>query len=268
MRMSRGRCRAGASAAAVLLTGMLVGFGAAARAQAGSCLVPDSDVARIDSAAQRTRLSIGHTALKPCQGRVNAAASGADGGISVLYSTGGGLIKEALVTAGKDLRDVVPQRLIDIAEPGTIVGSVWRVLSGSRPLRTASKRFDERDGLMLGGQVLEGRDLRLPLAAFGWEAETPVFLHAPGKPPRALPMAGGTLALPVVTLGRGKFRLVQGRRETQIEIVGADNFDGLASGLREIETGPVSSEIQALRLTYLFWEQGLQLNAIAADARR
>lgn len=225
-------------------------------------------MARIDSAAQRTPLSIGHTALKPCHGRVKDTAGGAHPSVAVLYSAGGGLMKQALVGVGQELRDAVPQPLIDVAEPGTIVGSVWRVLSGNRPLRSASKRFDERDGLLLGGQVLEGRDLRLPLAAFGWDVATPVFLHAAGMPPRALPLAGGSLALPVVALGRGSFRLVQGKRETQIEIVAASDFDGLASGLREIESEPGSPEILALRLTYLFWEQGLQLNAVAADAAR
>lgn len=231
-------------------------------AHAGSCLVDSKDASRLDQAGAFTLLTSNKTAIRPCQGRVTGPE------MLVMFSRGNGLTQIALVPSGRDLRDNIKEPLIDFAEPGTIFGSLWKSLSGVKPSRPSSKKFDDAEGVTLGGQVLEGEDLRLPLERLGWGSVEAVLLQAKGQSPKALRVEDGWLHLPVASLALGKYQLVQGKRVAAFEVTSAKDFDGLSDGLKDIRSGSPTADIRAFRETFLFWEQGLRMNAVAIDAIR
>ena len=234
---------------------------AAEASWANSCLLDRPDADRLEGrVGKRDVLSIGKVAVSPCEGRVAAADA------MVLHSRGGGITQLTLVKAGLDLKDAISRPLQDIAMPGGLLGSLWTSLTAPRPTRSASKRFDDIDGLVLGGQVLAGRELWVPLSRFGWDPSLPVRLVSGNNTFNITPQDGLVL-LPAQALAAGDAVLQQGRRSAQLDVIAPDAFDGLQAQLEQIGASSTGERLRWLRQTVLFFEWGLLLNATDADAR-
>lgn len=233
-----------------------------APAQASSCLLSAPDAEGLTGRpGVLERLSVGKVAVTPCQGIISRADA------QVLFSRTAGVTQIALVKKGRDLRDDIPQPLRNLVAPGGIVGALWASLSSPRAIRPGSKRFDGAEGLVLGGEVLHGRDLRIPLQVFGWDANAPVLLRGGGGT-QPLRIDAGLLILPSASLQLGSFELLQGTRVAPLKVVAEAAMETLGSQLNEIAVTSPDEATRLLRETLLFWEYGLLMNAVDSDDRR
>lgn len=242
---------------AAITTGMLFTPPAAAT----SCVVEATVAARLGGQVGELKtLDSAGVLVRPCRGRVN------DGDATVLFSRSAGITRLKVVRSGQDLRDEVPQPLAELAAPGGALATILNVIMAPRAQRPGSKRFDDVEALVLGGQLLAGSGLRLPLARFGWDVNQPAQLQGADRRLTSLVIERGVLILPA--LPPGTYRLTQGTRSAPIEALPAREFEGLEAELAGIGSTSPGPALQALRETLLFWEQGLLLNAVAANARR
>jgi hypothetical protein len=232
------------------------------QAAASSCLLSVADAEALTGRPGFfERLSIGKVAVTPCQGIVSR------GDAEVLFSRNPGVTHVALVKKGRELREEIPQPLRNLAAPGGIVGALWSSLSSPRAMRPGSRRFDGAEGLVLGGEVLAGRELRIPLQFFGWDSSVPVSLRGSGLT-QTFRIDAGTLVLPAGSLQLGSFELMQGSRVAPFKVVAEATLDALGSQLKEIADTSSDESTRLLRETLLFWEYGLVMNAVDSDARR
>ncbi len=232
-----------------------------APAQASSCLVDTAAAARLAGKVGELKpIDPTRVLVRPCRGQVNGADA------TVLFSRGAGITRMKVVRPGQELSDEVPQPLVELAMPGGPLATIFNLMNTPRAQRPGSKRFDDVEVLMLGGQLLAGAELKLPLARFGWDAAQPVQLQGPDQRLTSLLFDRGLLLIPA--LQPGGYRLVQGSRSAPLEVLAVQGFGGLEAELAEIGKTSTDPSMRALREMMLLWEQGLLLNAVAADARR
>lgn len=231
-----------------------------AGAAASSCFVSQGDAARVstDSSSQllaRSRVVI----FTPCKGQVRGEA------LWVWFSPEAGQTQGRKVAPPSTLEQAIGQTATVPLNEGK---TLWQRLNAALVAndgrqRDSFSRFDSKYGIQLGGLVVPGRDLRLPLAAFRWNANEAVLLKdGAGKVTRLTPVDGRVL-LPISRLAVGRYGLVQGGLEASFAVPPEADVVDLRAALHEIESEPADPGVQLLRRSILLSEYGFVLNLVS-----
>lgn len=228
--------------------------------QASTCLIDAAEVAQIDLQGAKFSAIPGKTrgVLSPCDGVVKPGASG----VRVIVSRAKGVTERVVVPPGSRLASHVGRPLLDVAGASGPAAVLWNVLVSERPTRAGSRKFDSLQGIVLGGNVLSGVELAIPLEAFGWRADQPVEWQIADRKPQRLQPVAGLLRVPALQEADVEFVLRQGARESHFTTVDAREYPGLEQALQSIRAD--SDGFRAERETMLFWDMNLQINAVSA----
>ena len=224
-----------------------------------SCVVADKDLpllvqqeGRILPLAVRNK-----SLLQPCDATVRPGT----GKVKVMVSRTPGSTEIVLVPPGERLSTFLGKPLLDMARADGSAQALWRVLTSERPTRTGSRKFDSLEGLILGGNVLAGVPLNIPLESFGWQPGQPVSVQYGNKPARAFTAGNGLLRLPIEPIPDQEILLRQGGRQALLTTVDASEYPELTPALQAIRTA--DEDFRHDREALLLWNQDLKLNALS-----
>lgn len=246
-----------------LLVLMLVGMTALVHPAfaATSCILNERDLGLLTEKGGNITQLAGRAKLllSPCEGLVRPGGES----LRVLISRTKGTTELVFVPAESRLSAFIGQPLLDMASSTGAAQTLWKVLTSGRPTRPGSRKFDSLEGVILGGNVLAGVELILPLEAFGWRSDQPVQIKDAAGKSRTIRVQNGLLRIPTNTDPDQEFSILQGDRQGHFTTVSAQEFPGLAQALQSIRTN--DNEFRSEREALLLWEMDLQLNAISVN---
>ena len=224
-----------------------------------SCFVSQKDAERIDGDGARQLLVRPQVViLTPCKGAVRGAA------LWIWFSPEAGTTQRRSVTPPSTLEQVLGSTpTVSLNEDATLWRRLNHALVADNSRRPGFSRFDSRYGMQLGGPVVPGHDLRLPLAAFRWNPHAALQLKdGAGKVTRLMPV-DGRVTLPVRRLAVGHYSLVQGDLEASFSVPPEADLIDLRQALRTIDAEPADDGVRLLRRSILFSEHGFVLNLVS-----
>lgn len=224
-----------------------------------SCVVTDKDLPLLVQHEGKILPLAGRnkSLLQPCDATVRPGTSK----VKVMVSRTQGSTEIVLVPPGERLSTYLGKPLLDMARSDGSVQALWRVLTSERPTRTGSRKFDSLEGLILGGNVLAGEPLSIPLESFGWQPGQPVSVQYGSRPARALSATNGLLRLTIEPTPDQEILLRQGSRQAVLTTVAASEYPELAPALQVIRTA--DEEFRHDREALLLWSQDLKINALS-----
>lgn len=224
-----------------------------------SCVVSDKDLPLIAQQDIRTLPLAGRnkSLLQPCDGTVRPGTSK----VKVMVSRVKGTTEIVLVPPGERLSTFLGKPLLDMASAEGPAMALWRVLNSERPTRTGSRKFDSLEGLILGGNVLAGVPLNIPLESFGWQAGQPVMVRYGDKPAKPVTASNGLLRLAIDATPEQEIILRQGQRQALLTTVATTEYPELMPALQAIRAA--DEEFRHDREALLLWDQDLKLNALS-----
>lgn len=219
-----------------------------------TCVVKTADLNKITTTAE-IRTSGKLSFITPCSGEVKTdikvmAYSTRDSAQRYVLHQGDNL--KRLASASSGLKDT-----------GNFY-AVTKVLSSNLQERSGAQRFDPIFGLILGGPVLSGSSLVIPLGAYAW-SETEKVTLSYGKRSLVLTPRNGFITVDLTGNKAKAFTLKQFDRQASFEVVGDAldaEFAAKYAALQK-EFHEEDKEFARSQLATLFWEWGLSNNAIS-----
>lgn len=246
------------------LLGPVLGLALAAPAAAlpTSCFVTDSDAPMVATQSDRQPVpGAGIVVLVPCAGSLKDGSAG----VWLWFSPEEGKTQRRLVKPKQSFQEVLGNTpTVPLADRSTLWQRLYSALdANANPNKKPGfSRFDSKYGIQLGGSVLPGRDLRIPLAAFRWSTTADLILTGPGGKPMTLKPVDGVVSLPVSRMAPGTYTLVQGSLRANFDVSSPEEAAEADTLLAQIETETLDPKLKALRRAILLSEHGYVLNLV------